>query len=54
MQGIDLREYKGKLRGKIKLWRASLSPEEKKALDSEIFRRLIATYQYKNCQTVMI
>lgn len=54
MQGIDLREYKGKLRGKIKLWRASLSPDEKEELDAEIFRRLIATYQYKNCDTVMI
>lgn len=54
MPGIDLREYKGKLRGKIKLWRASLSPQEKEALDTEIFYRLIGTYQYKNCDTLMI
>ncbi len=54
MQGIDLREYKGKLRGKIKLFRAALSPDEKEQLDREIYRRLIGTYQYKNCQTVLI
>ena len=54
MQGIDLREYKGKLRVKIKAWRASLSPEEKAALDDGVRRRLLATYQYRDCRTLMI
>lgn len=54
MQRIDLREYKGKLRAKVKQFRGSLEPEYKAALDGEIKRRLVSTYQYKNCKTVMI
>ncbi len=54
MQRIDLREYKGKLRTKVKRWRGLLAPEQKAVLDSEIKRRLLGTYQYKNCMTVMI
>ena len=54
MPGLDLREYKGKLRAKIKAWRAALPPEDKEQLDAEIRRRLLATYQYRNCKTLMI
>ena len=54
MQGLDLREYKGKLRVKIKAWRAALPAAEKAALDDGIRRRLLATYQYRDCRTLMI
>lgn len=54
MQRIDLREYKGELRRGIKQWRASLKEDYKSALDAEIERRLLATYQYRNCTTVLI
>lgn len=54
MPGLDLREYKGKLRARIKAWRAELPADEKASLDAAIRRRLLATYQYRDCRTLMI
>lgn len=54
MQRIDLREYKGELRAKARKYRSSLSDREKGRLDTAIYRRLIATYQYRACKVLLI
>ncbi len=54
MQRIDLREYKGELRAKAREYRTSLSEKEKSQLDAEIYRRLINTYQYRECKVLLI
>ena len=54
MQKIDLREYKGELRSDARKWRAQLSAQDKKSLDSAIRRRLLATYQYRECKVLLI
>ena len=54
MPQIDLRIYKRKLRDEIKLFRRSLSPSKKAQLDEAIFKKLISTWQYKECDTIFI
>ncbi len=54
MQRINLREYKGELRAKAREYRASLSSKEKRRLDNAIFNRLISTYQYRECNVLLI
>ncbi len=54
MQRIDLREYKGELRTKAREYRASLTEVEKQRLDTEIYHRLITTYQYRECKVLLI
>ena len=54
MPQVDLRVYKSKLREEIKLFRKNLSSEEKAQLDEAIFKRLISTWQYRECKTIFI
>lgn len=54
MPKIDLREYKGNLRTEIKQWRTNLDKRYKSRLDSRLRQRLIATYQYRDCDTLLI
>lgn len=54
MPMIDLRIYKRELRDGIKERRRSLSPEVKGEADRAIARRLLDTWQYRECKTLMI
>lgn len=54
MPKIDLREYKGSLRAEIKAKRSAMDKRYKARLDSRIRQRLIATYQYRDCDTLLI
>ncbi len=54
MPKIDLREYKGNLRADIKQRRLQLDKRYKSRLDSRIRQRLISTYQYRECDTLLI
>ena len=54
MPKIDLREYKGSLRADIKARRTEMDKRYKARLDSRIRQRLIFTYQYRECDTLLI
>jgi len=54
MPVIDLRIYKRELRDGIKARRRALSPEAKAEADRAIARRLLDTWQYRECETLMI
>lgn len=51
---MDLRIYKKELRDKAKARRRALTPEQKAALDAAIAKRLLSTWQYRECQTLLI
>ncbi len=54
MPKIDLREYKGNLRADIKQRRLQMDKRYKSRLDGRIRQRLISTYQYRECDTLLI
>lgn len=54
MPVIDLRIYKRELRDGIKARRRALPPEAKAEADRAIARRLLDTWQYRECETLMI
>lgn len=53
MRKIDIRPLKQKLRGEIKEWRKSLSPESKGQADRRILDRLRSLREYEGCETVL-
>ncbi len=53
MQKIDIRKIKNEYRAKVKEYRASLSPDEKEALDSKIAQNLFSIEEFINAKTVL-
>ena len=53
MPQIDLREYKGALRKKIRAWRQGIDPEQKKTWDLKIAQNVRRLYQYKSAKTIL-
>ena len=49
----DIRRVKSTLRDKSRAYRAGLKAEEKQALDSAIFKRLISLKQYRECSVLL-
>lgn len=54
MAQIDLRIYKKKLRDEVKAYRRALSERQKEQQDEAVFRRLISTWQYRECKAIFI
>lgn len=53
MQKIDIRKVKNELRAKAKEYRASLTEQQKKALDIAIFENLCSVLEYNSAKTVL-
>lgn len=53
MQGVDIRPLKERLRKEIKLWRRSLSDEQRADADAKIAARLFALREYRECRAVL-
>lgn len=50
---FDIREYKKELRARYRKVRTDMSPQLKDKLDEGIFRKLVSTDAYKNCQVLL-
>lgn len=53
MQKIDIRKVKNEYRAKAKEYRASLSSQEKEALDDKIFQNLFSLEKFLDAKTVL-
>lgn len=53
MQKIDIRKVKNEYRARAKEYRASLTENEKVALDTAIFNNLRSVLEYENAKTVL-
>ncbi len=53
MQKIDIRKIKNEYRAKAKEYRASLTEEQKKCLDSQIFKNLSSVLEYDSAKTIL-
>ncbi len=54
MHPIDIRKYKIELRERCRVFRKSLDPTEKAAMDSQIAERVKKLYQYRSAKVIMV
>ena len=54
MPKIDLREYKKEIRSQMRRIRREMSPQTVQAKNDRIYKRLIATQQYRRAKTVVV
>ena len=54
MSKIDLREYKKEIRAQMRKIRREMPPDVIREKNDQIFRRLVATQQYRRAKTVVL
>ena len=54
MPKIDLREYKKEIRSQMRRIRREMSPQTVQEKNDRIYKRLIATQQYRRAKTVVV